>query len=272
MINQKTLKSALFNLLITLMFAIYNAYLGLSSFSWWYITLCGYYIILTVMRIAVVLSERKHSKNAVDEMFIMRFVGIMLIVLSVILAGINTLSAINDRSSKHGEIVMITIAAYTTYKVTIAIINMAKSKNVNSPLLKTLRNISLADALVSIVSMQRSMLISFDGMTQSDIKLMNILTGSAVYVVVCILGINLIGGKKVTMAKSKIAKANEKIAQAVTDGYKKIETGVVDGFKKIEDGVVEGYTKIEDKFVDMYLTHDGETVEEAKKRLKNKKD
>ena len=32
-----------------------------------------------------------------------------------------------------------------------------------------------------------------------------------------------------------------------------------------------GYTKIEDKFVDKYLTRDGETVEEAKQRLKEQK-
>ena len=59
------------------------------------------------------------------------------------------------------------------------------------------------------------------------------------------------------MAKSKIIKIGKKISDSVTEGY-----------KKIEDGVVKGYTKIEDKFVDMYLTRDGETVEEAKKRLK----
>jgi wobble nucleotide-excising tRNase len=38
--------------------------------------------------------------------------------------------------------------------------------------------------------------------------------------------------------------------------------------KKIENGVVKTYTKIEDKFVDQFLTHDGETIEEAKERLK----
>lgn len=59
------------------------------------------------------------------------------------------------------------------------------------------------------------------------------------------------------MAKSKIVKATEKIAENVTSGY-----------KKIENAVVESYTKIEDKFVDSYLTKDGETIEEAKKRLK----
>ena len=53
-------------------------------------------------------------------------------------------------------------------------------------------------------------------------------------------------------------------------GYKKIEKGVVEGYKKIEQGVVGGYTKLEDKFVDAYLTKDGETVEEAKARLKDK--
>lgn len=94
---------------------------------------------------------------------------------------------------------------------------------------------------------------------------------NAVWIIVLFLGINLIGGKRVNMAKSKIVKVNEKITETVTDGYKKIEKGVVDGYKKIEQGVVSGYTKIEDKFVDAYLAKDGETVEEAKARLKKEK-
>ena len=70
------------------------------------------------------------------------------------------------------------------------------------------------------------------------------------------------------MAKSKLVAANKKIATGVTGGYKKIEEGVVGGYKKIEETVVGGYQKIEDAFVDQYLTHDGESVEDAKKRLK----
>lgn len=59
------------------------------------------------------------------------------------------------------------------------------------------------------------------------------------------------------MAKSKLVQANKKIEEAVVSGYRKIEQAVVGGYQKIEDG-----------FVDRYLTHDGETVEEAKQRLK----
>ena len=70
------------------------------------------------------------------------------------------------------------------------------------------------------------------------------------------------------MAKSKLVKANEKIAENVTTGFKKMSDGVVDGFNKMSDAIVGGYTKIEDKFVDEFLTKDGETVSDAKKRLK----
>jgi len=70
------------------------------------------------------------------------------------------------------------------------------------------------------------------------------------------------------MAKSKIVKVNEKIAEGAVAGYKKIEETVVSGYNKVEEAVVEGYTKIEDAFVDRYLTWEGETVAEAKTRLK----
>lgn len=60
------------------------------------------------------------------------------------------------------------------------------------------------------------------------------------------------------MAKSKLVKMNEKIAEKVVDTY-----------EKIEETAVNGYSKIEDAFVGRYLTRNGETVEEAKKRLKN---
>ncbi len=59
------------------------------------------------------------------------------------------------------------------------------------------------------------------------------------------------------MAKSKTLKAGKKVASVVTTAY-----------NKVEGAVVGTYTKIEDAFVERYLTKDGETVDEAKKRLK----
>ena len=74
------------------------------------------------------------------------------------------------------------------------------------------------------------------------------------------------------MAKSKLVKANEKIADAVVGGYKKIEEGVVGGYKKIENGVTGAFKKVEDGFVDKFLTREGESVEDAEKRLHEEQD
>ena len=74
------------------------------------------------------------------------------------------------------------------------------------------------------------------------------------------------------MAKSKLVKANQKIADKVVGGYKKIEEGAVGGYQKIEDGVVGGFNKMVDKFVDNYLTREGESVADARARLKAAED
>lgn len=66
---------------------------------------------------------------------------------------------------------------------------------------------------------------------------------------------------------SKLVEANEKIAEAVVGGYKKIEDGVVAGYQKIEKGAVDGFNKVTDRCVEKLFAKEGETVEEAKKRL-----
>ena len=256
------------SLAFNVVYALGNCIIGFLTHSWWFITVGAYYTVLTVTRYSVLQIKRKAGGNYDTGLFARRITGILLVVLSFCIVGVNILSAVTERGTTFHEIIMIAIATYTFSKITIAIIGMVKAKHSASAITKTLRNISLADACVSVYTMQRSMLVSFPGMNTAEILFFNILTGTAVWIIVLLLGINLIGGKRINMAKSKIAKTIDKTAEAVTGGYKKIEKGVVDGYKKIEQGVVGGYTKIEDKFVDAYLTKDGETVEEAKARLK----
>ena len=256
------------SLAFNFVYALSNCFIGSITHSWWFITVGAYYFVLTITRYSVLQIKRKAKGNLKTEFFARRITGILLIILSLCIVGITVLSTIKDNGTAFNEIIMISIATYTFTKISIAIVGMVKAKYSASPVAKTLRNISLSDACVSIYTMQRSMLVSFPRMEEDKILFLNILTGTVVWGIVLFLGINLIGGKYTDMAKSKIVKANKKIAEVVTDGYKKIEKGVVDSYKKIEHGVVQGYTKIEDKFIDAYLTKDGETIEEAKARLK----
>lgn len=59
------------------------------------------------------------------------------------------------------------------------------------------------------------------------------------------------------------------IAKAAQEAYETIEDAVVETYKKVEDGAVSAYEKVEDFFVDKMFRKDGETVEEAKDRLKD---
>lgn len=77
-------------------------------------------------------------------------------------------------------------------------------------------------------------------------------------------------------AEEKIEKetveAYNNIESGVVGTYKKIEDGVVGTYKKIEDGFVGAYHKVEDFFVEKLFVRDGETVEDAKKRMIKKED
>ena len=119
----------------------------------------------------------------------------MLISLSLPLVVTVFLSVIGDRGHKFHIIAMIAIATYAFTKITLATINLIKSRHSASGQMIALRNISFADAFVSIFSLQRSMLVTFEGMTNAEITIMNACTGSGVCIIVFLLGLNLVTNK-----------------------------------------------------------------------------
>ena len=186
----RTLKFALASLIFNTAFAIYNLVFGLVTSSWWLLTFGSYYLSLSVVRFAVLRTKSK-------ERFITKFTGWMLIALSIPLAGTVILSVVRDRGHRLHMILMIAMATYAFTKITLATVNLVKSRCSTSATLITLRNISFSDAFASIFALQRSMLVSFEGMTESEIQIMNAVFGSAVCVIVFLLGLNLVRNRKI---------------------------------------------------------------------------
>lgn len=181
------------SLFINIAYAFYNGVLGIMDGSVWFLNMSVYYIVLSVMRYAALMTERKAKRRQEDvsEEFAAFFTGIMLILLGLILSGVVCYSTMVEVAKGHGTIVMIVLAAYTFYKVPAAIVNLVKVKAHHSPLMTALRDISCADAAASVLSLQRSMLASFEGMETEGIRMMNRVTGAFVCGVVLILGIFL---------------------------------------------------------------------------------
>ena len=186
----RTLKLALGSLAFNIAFATYYLVMGLVTNSWWLLTLGSYYLVLSLVRFMVLRSKSK-------ERFMAKFTGWMLILLSIPLVGTVILSVVRDRGHERHIIVMIALATYAFTKITLATIKFIKARRSTSATLITLRNISFADAFVSIFALQRSMLVSFEGMTEAEIVIMNATLGSAVCVIVFLLGLNLVRNRKI---------------------------------------------------------------------------
>lgn len=178
---------------INLIYGLGNGVLGVLTNSLWLITLSAYYIILSIMRFSVLLCQRRGMGEIPGgEIFIKRFSGLMLIVLDFALIGTVYLTVNRDVSRSYHKIIMIAIATYTFIKAGFATVNLLKCKKQNSPVLTTLRHISFADAAVSVFSLQRSMLVSFEGMAIAETRIMNALTGTGVCILTAVLGVSLI--------------------------------------------------------------------------------
>ena len=186
----KSRKFILASLITNVAFAVYHLVLGAAIRSWWLLTLGSYYLILSIVRFAVLRSQKK-------ERFIAKFTGWMLMLLSIPLVGTVILSVLRNRGQQFHMIIMIAMAAYAFTKITLATIKLIKARRSTSATLITLRNISFADAFVSIFALQRSMLVSFEGMNETEIIIMNAVLGSAVCIIVFLLGLNLVRSKKI---------------------------------------------------------------------------
>lgn len=180
---------AVLSLIINMMYAFYNGALGLVHNSSWFGAACTYHLLLGTMKFGAVVSHRRGDMQ--KENIMMGCTGAMLSVLSIVLAAILCISLGQNPAAEYGTITMITIAAYTFTKMTMAVIRAVKQRHDSSPLLRAIRTIGYAEVAASVFSMQQSMLVSF-GDYGEHVVILNMCTGISVCLFTLVLGILLI--------------------------------------------------------------------------------
>ena len=158
----KTVVTAFGSLLITVIFALYNGFLGLYHSSLWYGTICAYYIFLTALRGMIIASEKRIGLSAEKEKArnkIYLCSSVLLLVLNLSLFVPVTLMVKQQKPVMMALIPAIAMAAYTTYKITMASVHMKKSRRSMDCLVRLLRRINFIDALVSILVLQNTLIM-----------------------------------------------------------------------------------------------------------------
>lgn len=129
----KTYMTAACSLAATLFFAFYNGYLGIHHASLWYGTICIYYIMLTLLRGSIIAAARmidrsKAQETARNKAFLA--ISFLLLILNISLIVPISIMVRQQKPISLTLVPAITMAAYTTYKVTMTSINLRKRKGI----------------------------------------------------------------------------------------------------------------------------------------------
>ena len=127
----QTIASSLLSFGITILFALYNGFLGIRLLSLWNGSICVFYLLLVLIRGIILFAERKSKGKPDSEKAHIRYKvfvisTIMLLLLNLALICPIALMVKLEKPVNMELIPAIAMAAYTTYKVTMASIHFRK--------------------------------------------------------------------------------------------------------------------------------------------------
>lgn len=158
-----------------MLFTAYNVFLCIAYKAVWTFGIAVYYALLLSIRAYVIFSERRfHKERLTDEqkenkrkkLFLIQ--SIFLFIIDFALIAPISLMVLQKKTVNYSTIPAITVAAYTTYKIVISTRNIIKTRNVPHLSLKILRTVNFVDALVSVLTLQYTLIITFGGGMDKD--------------------------------------------------------------------------------------------------------
>ena len=191
-------------------YGIFQLWLGFYHHTFWFYSLGAYYICLGVMRFFLVRHTRKYAPGEImqTELKKYRACGIVFLMMNLALALIIFFMVYWNRTFEHHMITAIAMAAYTFTALTTAIINVIKYRKYNSPVYSASKAISLTAALVSMLTLESTMLTTFSEgtMTAMEQKIMLGTTGGVISALIVATAIYMIvaGTKKLKQLNSEV--------------------------------------------------------------------
>ena len=188
----KTYMTAEGSLAVTLIFAFYNGFLGVHHASLWHGTICVYYILLTILRGSIITVAKRadlrgEQEAGRDKAFLA--VSFLLLVLNISLVVPMAIMVRQQKPVSLTLIPAIAMAAYTTYKIIMASVNLRKRRASSDSLVWLLRTISFIDALVSILTLQNTLIMV--KLSGEDLAMLPLTAMTSAFVWIAVLGMSL---------------------------------------------------------------------------------
>ena len=198
------------SLIFNALYGLFQLWLGAYHRTFWFYSLGAYYICLAVMRFFLLGHTRKYApgERMRSELLRYRACGWIFLVMNLALTLIIFFMVYWNRTFEHHMITAIAMAAYTFATLTAAIVSVVKYRKYNSPVFSASKAIGLAAALVSVLTLEATMLTTFGGdtMTAIERKWMLGATGGVIslFIVAAAIYMIAVGTKKLKQLKQEV--------------------------------------------------------------------
>lgn len=177
-------------------YAVMQLGLGIYHHSPWFYSLAGYYLSLAIMRffLARHTFQFEPREKMKEELRKYRICGWLFLLVNLALSGMMFYMIRGERVVQYNEITTIAMATYTFASFAIAITNVIRYRKFSSPVYSATKAISLAAACVSVITLEDTMLTTFqkESMTVQTQKLFLTLTGAAIALFIVVMAVYMI--------------------------------------------------------------------------------
>lgn len=166
---------------------------GIYYRSLWFAALSAYYLMLSLLRFALLHHVRRSpiGREYASELRRCRLCGVLLLVLNQALSAIVTLVVVRNQGFRYGGYLIYVMAMYAFYAVISSAVQAVRFRKYKSPVLSAAKAVNLTAALVSMLSLETAMLAQF-GEDEGFRRLMTAATGFAVCAFVLGLAVYMI--------------------------------------------------------------------------------
>lgn len=182
------------SLSINLAYSVFHLLSGIVYASFWIGAVAVYYILLSLVRFILLYHiEKRQGEGRAAEYRSYRTAGILMICLNIPLSGIVLNMILTEHTPNTSDVFVIASATYTFYILTVSTVDMIRYHRYNSPVMSASKVIRLTAALVSVLSLETSMLVQFGEGEGGDFrKTMTALTGCGVCVMILAMSVYMI--------------------------------------------------------------------------------
>ena len=129
-----------------------------------------------------------NKKTRSNQLLVVYITFIMLIILTIAMIAPAFILVLDKRTYNLGLIPSIASAVYTTYSITMSIVNLKKAKNTDSPIIKQIRLVNIVNTLMSILVLQNTLILANGGYTD-DMKKLSVATSIGIIVLIIFIEI-----------------------------------------------------------------------------------